>query len=473
VQKQKFIFIWILAICLVFICLEAGCRESSLAGNVSKQDTITILSEREQAEFIEKDLRWKKENFLPALLKENDVDMWIVTEEDEDIFLFLIPAFEDGLIRRFPYYMVFSLNESGIEQIPLGNQDDIEEWGPLFPGHIFSPEESLEKLAQIVNAKNPGKIAIGRGRNPELEKALGSYAGRLTSADDIRHRWLEYRTPIQIKTYETIVKLTHEILAEAFSNAVITPDVSTTTDVDWWVKQKVADMGLAPVFGPTVMVWRSIEENKKYGDPEEFFNINIPPYCGNNTVIRRGDVLSCDFGIQYMGIETDIQQVGYILKEGETDVPAGLKEAIGRANRLQDILAGEFQEGRTGNQILFAALEKAKAENLRPEIYCHPMGVYYYRYGIKGGIFPKRSADWGPSIGSEGYFDEEGNQRPTRRGEIVLSTNTAYAMELDITHAIPEWDGQDLRIVLEEKVVYTQDGLIFPGGRQTEYHVIK
>jgi len=136
-------------------------------------------------------------------------------------------------------------------------------------------------------------------------------------------------------------------------------------------------------------------------------------------------------------------------------------------------LAGEFQEGRTGNQILFAALEKAKAENLRPEIYCHPMGVYYYRYGIKGGIFPKRSADWGPSIGSEGYFDEEGNQRPTRRGEIVLSTNTAYAMELDITHAIPEWDGQDLRIVLEEKVVYTQDGLIFPGGRQTEYHVIK
>ncbi len=461
-------------LCMILTGFGSGCGEKSQDAVFSKQDSITIFSEREQAEFIEKDLRWKKENFLPGLMKENQVDMWIITEEDEDIYLFLIPAFEDGLIRRFPYYMVFSIgeNQEGLEQIPLGNMDDIEEWGPLFPDHVFSQEKSLEKLAQIVSERDPGKIAIGKGRTPELEEVLGPYAERLVAADDIRNRWIEYRTPKQIETYETIVNITHKILAEAFSNNVITPNVTTTTDVDWWVKQKVAAIGLAPVFGPTVMVWRSLEENTKYRDPEEYFNIDIPPYCGNNTVIRRGDVLSCDFGIQYLGIETDIQQVGYVLKDGETDVPAGLKEAIHRANRLQDILAVEFQEGRTGNQILFAALEKAKAENLRPEIYCHPMGAYYYRYGIKGGIFPKRSADWGPSIGSEGYFDEEGNQRPTRRGEIVLKTNTAYAMELDITYSIPEWNGQDLRIVLEEKVVYTQNGLIFPGGRQTEFYVI-
>jgi hypothetical protein len=27
--------------------------------------------------------------------------------------------------------------------------------------------------------------------------------------------------------------------------------------------------------------------------------------------------------------------------------------------------------------------------------------------------------------------------------------------------------------VLEEKVVLTKEGIIFPGGRQTEFHVIK
>ena len=117
-------------------------------------------------------------------------------------------------------------------------------------------------------------------------------------------------------------------------------------------------------------------------------------------------------------------------------------------------------------------LKKAKAEGLRPEIYCHPMGTYVYRYGLKGGVLSKRSEDYGPNIGSEGYFDEQGNQLPTRSGERVLNTNTAYAMELDITHSVPEWRGQDIRIVLEEKVVFTKDGLIFPGGRQERYHII-
>ena len=91
---------------------------------------------------------------------------------------------------------------------------------------------------------------------------------------------------------------------------------------------------------------------------------------------------------------------------------------------------------------------------------------------MKGGVSRNR-ASWGPGIGSEGRFDEEGNQTPTRRGEIILRHNTAYAMELDITYALPEWGGQDIRIVLEEKVVYTKDGLIFPGGRQTEFSVVK
>ena len=51
----------------------------------------------------------------------------------------------------------------------------------------------------------------------------------------------------------------------------------------------------------------------------------------------------------------------------------------------------------------------------------------------------------------EGYFDDEGNQRPTRRGELVFNYNTAYAMELDVTYALPEWGGQDIRIVHEPR----------------------
>jgi hypothetical protein len=258
-----------------------------------------------------------------------------------------------------------------------------------------------------------------------------------------------------------------------FSNKAITPDVTTTTDLDFWMRQKVTDLGLEDQFGPTIMVWRSLEENKKYGDPEDHFRIDIPPHCGNNNIIRRGDVISCDFGIGYLGLLTDIQEVAYVLKEGETDVPEGLKEAMRRGNRLQDIFASEWQQGLTGNEILFASLERAIAEDLRPEIYSHPMGSFPIRFGFKGGAASKNSASWGPSFGSEGAFDEDGNQRRTRSGERELNFGTVYAMELDITYALPEWGGQDIRIVLEEDVAFTKEGCILPGGRQTKWYIIK
>lgn len=467
--------IW-LCVCLSMLAAWAGCKKSTGDEVFSSANFRNIMPVKERAELAESWLRWKKSNFIPEIMREEGVNMWVVTEADRNVFRFLVPADTDGLVRFYPYFLVFFAGEGAdtVEELAVGNTDDIEEWGPLFPGHLFSFEESLDRLRTIIEERDPARIAIGRGKTPELEATLGEFSSRFVSADNLMNRWIEYRTPQEVDAYKIIVDITQDILAEAFSNKVITPDTTTTSDVDWWVKQKVHSLGLGgDVFGPTVMVWRSMGENERYGDPEERFNINIPPYCGTNTTIRRGDVLSCDFGIQYLGLETDIQQVGYVLKEGETEVPNGLKEALRRGNRLQDILAAEFKHGRTGNEILFAALEKAKAEDLRPEIYCHPMGTFVYRYGLKGGVLSKRGADYGPSIGSEGYFDEQGNQLPTRSGERILNTNTAYAMELDITYSVPEWGGQDIRIVLEEKVVFTKDGLIFPGGRQEKFHVIR
>lgn len=467
----------IIGTCFIFFmsAITPGCTKSPENDVFSTVNFINIMPVKERAELAEKWLRWKKTNFLPEIMREEGVDMWIVTEEDRDVFRFLVPADKDGLVRFYPYFLVF-LAKGGdgvVKELTIGNTDDIKEWGPLFPGHLFSYRESLDSLKAVIEEWKPAKIAIGQGRKPELVKTLGEYSSRLVPAQNLINLWIEYRTPQEIEAYKIIVDITHDILAEAFSNKVINPGVTTTSDVDWWVKQKVHSLGLGgDVFGPTVMVWRDMEENKKYGDPEEHFNINIPPYCGTNTIIRRGDVLSCDFGIQYLGLETDIQQVGYVLREGETDVPDGLKEALRRGNRLQDILAAEFKHGRTGNEILFAALEKANTEDLRPEIYCHPMGTYVYRYGLKGGVLSKRSVDYGPNIGSEGYFDDQGNQLPTPNGERVLNTNTAYAMELDITYSVPEWGGQDIRIVLEEKVVFMKDGLIFPGGRQDKFLII-
>lgn len=460
-------------ILLLVLSLLISCLPKEATNNTQEENDYNILPLRERASIIEDWLNLKKKLFIPELLHENEVDMWVITANDRSLYPVLVPANNEGLVTREPYFLVYVNAGEEINEIHIGNMNNEIEWGPLYPEQSFSFEGSAEKLISLIKELEPEKIAFGIENNPDLLKALSSYKSRFKSHEDLKNRWIEYRSLEQIEAYKTIIDITRGILKEAFSNKVITPDVTTTSDVDWWVKQRVTDLGLKDVFGPTVMVWRSMEENEKYGDPETDFRIDVPPYCGNNNVIRKGDLLSCDFGIQYLGISSDIQQVGYVLKEGETDAPAGLKEALRRGNRLQEILAGEFVENRTGDEILFAALKKAKAENLRPEIYCHPMGSYVRRYDQKGGALPQTNFSFGPTIGSEGRFDEVGNQLPSRHGYIKLKHNTAYAMELDITHSITEWGGQDLRLVLEEKVVFTKDGLIFPGGKQTEFYIIK
>ena len=72
-------------------------------------------------------------------------------------------------------------------------------------------------------------------------------------------------------------------------------------------------------------------------------------------VIERGDVVHLDFGISYMGFDTDWQKMAYVLRDGETDVPAGLKAAMANTNTLQDALMRRHSRpGKPGRRRLHA-----------------------------------------------------------------------------------------------------------------------
>jgi len=219
---------------------------------------------------------------------------------------------------------------------------------------------------------------------------------------------------------------------------------------------------------PTITIQRSILERPKYVENEEHFRIDIPPRNGYNTVIRRGDIIGCDTGINYLGLGTDTQQVAYVLKKGETNVPKGLKKAIENTGRLQDIFAVEFAHGRKSNEIVNTALRKAKAEGLRASIYSHPILHFLMRYSLNGGFFGNTRYGAGPDMGS----GENGEELPAERGEPVYN-NTVYAMELDTKTTVPEWDNQLVRIVLEQTIAFTQDKVVYLGGRQTDFYLIK
>ena len=231
------------------------------------------------------------------------------------------------------------------------------------------------------------------------------YQARLVSGFDLAIGWLETRIPAEMEYYDDIVRTAHSIIGEAFSNKVITPGVTTTDDVVWWTRQKTADLGIDSWFHNSVHIFREGEDEELMGD----------------AIIEEGDLLWIDLGIVYMGLSTDTQHLAYVLKEGETDAPEGLKAGLRASNDVQDALTSSFVTGLSGNEILKNAREKAIAQGLEPSIYTHPLGNHGHGAG--------------PSIG---FWD---NQGPTEKGKYRLRPNTAWSIELYAKTAVPEWGG--------------------------------
>jgi hypothetical protein len=268
---------------------------------------------------------------------------------------------------------------------------------------------------------------------PELEK-------RVVRKDRLAIDYLALRVPSMTPVYRRLQVLVHEIISAAFSNLVITPGKTTTADVVWWMRQRVNDLGLQTWFQPSVDVQR---KGVKEGE------------LGENPVIERGDVLHCDFGITAMGLNTDTQHMAYVLREGETDAPEGLKQALARGNRLQDILLEKTKVGKTGNQVLREVLMQMRTDGLDGTMYSHPIGDHGHGAG--------------PLIGLWDY--QEG---VPGRGDVPVLANMWFSTEMQVTTPVKEWDGQRVRMALEEEAEVTPSGeMRWMLRRQTELHLVR
>lgn len=267
--------------------------------------------------------------------------------------------------------------------------------------------------------------------------------GRVVSAENLAVGWLETRTPAEMEIYPMIVKLARSIINEGLSEAVIQPGVTTTDDVEWWYREKIRDLNLVTWFHPSVDIQRpeATERDGDFSSREE------------GGVIHMGDLLHVDFGITYLRLNTDTQMHAYVLKHGESEAPADLQAAFDTGNRLQDILTGQFRTGRSGNEILKAALEQAKAEGIRATIYTHPIGFHGHAAGPTIGMWDAQGGVPGP-------------------GDYPLHPMTAYSIELNAAVDIPSWGGQTVRIMLEEDAIFDGESVIYIDPRQEELLLI-
>jgi len=283
------------------------------------------------------------------------------------------------------------------------------------------------------------------GLHQQLKQSLSKkYQQRLVSAEDLVIRWMETRTEEELAFYPHIVGIARRVIAEAFSNKVITPGVTTTEDVRWYIRQRFESLQLKPWFHPSVNIQR---KGDKYAE-------DAPFHGRTNVVIEQGDILHTDVGICYLRLCTDTQEMGYVLKLSESDAPKGLKSALAKGNQWQDLLTKQFKTGRTGNQILSRNLRAAKKASLIVSPYTHPIGFVGHAAG--------------PTIG---MWDNQGDT-PVK-GDWKLHTNTAYAIEGNIKTQLPEWDNEWIQIKMEQTAVFDGNKVYYLAGRQTQWHLVR
>ena len=117
------------------------------------------------------------------------------------------------------------------------------------------------------------------------------------------------------------------------------------------------DLGLNTWFHPSVDVQRTAETLGNH-----LYSFSNRP---DNMIISPGDLVHCDFGITYLRLNTDCQELAYVLKPEERDAPQFLKDALADGNKVQDYLTHNYVAGKSGNEILLKALDEAKQDPLR------------------------------------------------------------------------------------------------------------
>ena len=426
--------------------------------NVSLAQYPVILTQREQAKVIDELLEERLRTLLPTLMRREGFDMWVVIsrEYNEDpVIRTLLPATWFAA-RRTTMLVVYDKgkdgkgNDLGFEYLAVARYDV----GKIFK-RAWDPDRNPDQwgqLAKIIEERSPKKIGVNKApswghadgmTSNDYDQLLTVLPKRLyphvTSAEKLAVAWLETRTEKEMVIYQQICRIAHNIIAEGFSDKVIQPGVTTTEDVVWWYREEIKRLKLDTWFQPSVSIQRNELEAITSKRPQPL-------------VIMPGDLLHVDFGITYLRLNTDTQQHAYILKPGETDAPEYLKNAFKRGNKLQDILTGNFKEGKTGNQILADSRKQAIDGGITPSIYTHPIGFHGHAAGTTIGMWDMQ----------EGV---------PFTGDYPMHYNTAYSIELNASVYVIEWK-KEIRIQLEEDGYFDETGFRYIDGRQTELIVI-
>lgn len=409
-----------------------------------------ILTAKERTATVNRILAERLDMIIPTIMREEGIDLWLLVAREyfeEPVVASMLDA--ENMHARRRTILIFHDPGEGkpIERLTVSRYG----LGGLFVP-AWDPDQQPDQwqaVAEIIAARDPAKIAINTSDLHQFADGMtlsqhGKFVDalpaalrqRIVSGEGLAIRWLETRTPSEMNLYPSIVRTAHALIGEAFSRGVITPGVTTTQQVQYWYRDRLLQLGLEPWFHPSVAIQRQGAKGMLEGAE----------------VIQPGDLLWTDFGISHLRLNTDTQHLAYVLKQGETRAPAGIRQGLANSNRVQDMLTRHFAVGRSGNEVLKLARTEAVAAGLEPSIYTHPIGLHGHGAGPSIGFWDKQAAD--------------------PRGERPISANTAWSIELTSYTAVPEWDGQRVDFRTEENAFFDGTSVRYIDGRQTEITLI-
>ena len=385
--------------------------------------------------------REKFDRILPEAMRENGIDMWIVAMK-EGHYDPLWELLGRGYVGSIGYYIFTNRGGDRIERAAIGIDDHHRAACGAYD------IDSTVALGRFVAERKPRRIGLDMSEEMGLADGLShtlythivkevgpEYAPRLVSAEKMISDFSSRRVASELVAFGEATEIGRQIAERALSKEVITPGMTTLADVAWWIQDEMLRRGLGSSFeAPSIYITGP----------------NGIEATSNDRIIQRGDLLMIDFGVGYLNMWTDQKRIAYVLKPGETGLPASYQRAFDNAVRVRDVIHRTARPGKSAQAMmneLNAAIAAAGFMAMRGFnevrvdasvefiIGCHSVG------------------DWGHGIGpSMAFFN------PGRLTYEMRPTNL-FSIELFAYTPIPEWQGKKLRIPLEDDAVITSRGV--------------
>ncbi len=406
--------------------------------------------------------RWlgQRHALLLPMMRRHGIAMWIVVNEE---------FHDDPVVQQVapprPYtgnrdlFVFIDGGEAGLRKFAITGYTE-ENLARFFDAPGDEPHPPAATLRALWEQWQPRTIALGIGGGRGQTRTLGrdSYQliaeamgpeaeRRFVSAAPLLTELLDTRLPEELPHYRAAVAVTEEIVRRALSAEVITPGRTTVGDVRRALYDLLWAAGVRTWFQPDLRVQRAGGAN---ASSRGFLAV-----AKESVVIEPGDLVHIDFGISYMGFDTDWQKMAYVLKPGETAAPAGLVQALRNTNTLQDaLMLRHARPGRTGGEVFTATMNEMKALGIEAMVYSHPLGNQGHGLGA--------SIDFRSALRSD-----------TTAQVARLRDGSYLSIELNTATPVPEWGGQKVFVMMEDCAYLTPEGYRFFRPRQTEFFLIR